>query len=34
MNAMATETLPIFLDRLINPVTAVIVSIVVVLIFG
>jgi len=34
MNAMATEALPIFLDRLINPVTAVIVSIVVVLIFG
>jgi hypothetical protein len=33
-NAMAMEALPIFLDRLANPVTAVCLSVTVVLIFG
>ncbi|KAL3148860.1 hypothetical protein ABBQ32_001734 [Trebouxia sp. C0010 RCD-2024] len=34
VNAAATEALPLFLDRLADPVTAVLVSVVVVLIFG
>lgn len=33
-NAAATEALPIFLDRLANPITAVILSVTVVLVFG